>query len=453
MHKEWYGALMEHRDCAIVAPRGHAKTTLVSIAYVLWRIGNNPNLRIKIVTQSDDMAKDILTAVSNIILNEPRYKEVFPNLTPAKHRYWTKEKIYVERTKIGYRDASVEACGVTTSGAGGRTDVLICDDLNDNRNTSTPGLRKNVKDAFYNVWLNTLEPGTGQMVYIGTIWHRDDLTSELIKNPDYHVLFYAIDQDFTPLWPHMWPTEKLKEVARKRGMYAFNRGFRNLPATDADFTFPPEVIKACVDESWRISSIEDFALDRALGLKPPNEADAPAPMRYYTGVDLAIGKTKEAAFSVIFTLGVSELGVKHPVEIKRGRWSSPETARNIIESYERFKPEVVMVETNQYQKALIDWMQELSKIPLQSYYTTVNKHDEDIGINSLVVEMENLMWRFPSVSHDGDCQCSWCSWFREMEDHPHGKFSDCVMAMWLCREAYRISTKQASSGRFSVWTY
>src|SRR3990172_2353954 len=49
-HKVWLEALQEHKKVQIEAFRESAKTEQVSIGYVLWRLGHNPNLRVKIVS-------------------------------------------------------------------------------------------------------------------------------------------------------------------------------------------------------------------------------------------------------------------------------------------------------------------------------------------------------------------------------------------------------------------
>ena len=271
----------------------------------------------------------------------------------------------------------------------------------DPRTCVTVGLRKEVKDRFYNVFLNMLEPDNSQAIYICTMWHIDDLSMELFRNPSWKHLFYAIDDSFTALWPQVWTQEKLIAKFNEVGTYVFNRAYRNMPVSDDELMFRKDWIDRCTDPAyiWRNPSENLEYLRNRCGNN----------LRLYTGVDLAIGHTASAAYSVIFTIAVDGNKIRYPVEIKRGRMNSPEVARAILATYEQLQPDTVLVENNMYQQALIDWLQELSKIPLKPYYTGAQKKDYEIGVSSLSVEFENMQWCLPKVKHREECDCGFCS--------------------------------------------
>ena len=445
MHREWIDAVcnQENTRVQIMAPRCSAKSTVMAIAYPLWRIGRNPNEKIKIICATTDKAKEVVEAISSYILQDKLYHKVFPHVVPAKPRNWTKQKITVKRDIIS-RDATVEALGITCAAAGGRATLLIGDDVVDPSSTVTSGLRKEVKDRFYNVFMNMLEPQGSQVVYICTAWHVDDLSMEIFRNPAWTHLFYAIDENFTPLWPQVWPREKLIEKYKEYGSVVFNRAFRNMPISDDELLFRPEWVERCKDPAykWRSASENLAYLRDRCGNS----------LRLYTGVDLAIGHTAVSAYSVIFTIAVDGNGVRYPVEIKRGRMNSPEVARAVLATYETLQPDMILVENNMYQQALIDWLQELSKAPLKPYYTGAQKKDFEIGIGSLAVEFENMQWCLPQVSHATDCDCGYCAWLEELGQYPLGKYSDTIIAGWLARECFRLLHK-ANIGRFSIWRF
>ena len=609
MHKEWCDALQKFKSVVIAAPRSHGKSSLISIGYTTWRVGLNPNIRIKIVVNKIELGKEILNAITNVLLFNPKYRLVFPHIRPAKTRYWTKERIYVERNKV-LRDPTIEVTSVLATGAGGRSDLLICDDvcydsetevftrwgwkkfknvtkddevatLNpetqelewqrperviwrkhkgvmygyksktidflvtpghqmfayvgkskwqahteekcgelvpiekiflssapvyvprlrdwrgcraggiavpsftwvqcsqrnwykteydgyvgcvtvpkhhvilvkrgssvywcgncDNRLTSTPGLMRKVRNAFYDVWMNTLEPKENQVVVIGTIWAEGDIMTELLANPSFEFRkLYAIDHNFTPLWPQVWTREKLYE-RWKQNPVAFDRGFRNKPVSPVNAIFP----SLEMDPTWKLGTTLDppdiFAL---------KESD-PSVVRYFTGVDLST-KAKSADYSVVFTIGVNRnTRVRWPVDIRRIKASSPDVARVIIEVYEKFSPEVIMVESNAYQHALIDWVSEIRKLPLRAYYTGTQKHGWDVGIRSLRIELDNKLWVIPYWDHSVECDCAWCAWKKEVLSYPWGLHDDTVIAWWLAREAYRLVGEKGGAG-YTVFTW
>ena len=55
MHVEWQEGLSRFDRVLIISPREHGKTTRMLLRMV-WEIGNNPDIRIKLVCQSDDTA-------------------------------------------------------------------------------------------------------------------------------------------------------------------------------------------------------------------------------------------------------------------------------------------------------------------------------------------------------------------------------------------------------------
>lgn len=445
MHLEWIQIVCDpmNERVQIAAPRGFAKSIIMAIAYPLWKIGRNQNEKIKIVCSSDDKAKEIVETISTYILTDIKYKRVFPHVIPSKPRNWTKQKITVQR-KIISRDSTVEAVGITCAAAGGRATLIVADDTVDPRTCTTVGLRKEVKDRFYNVFLNMLEPTNSQVVYICTFWHIDDLSMELFKNLSWKHLFYAIDDSFTSLWPQAWTQEKLIAKFNEVGTYVFNRAYRNMPISDDELMFRKDWIDRCTDPAyvWRNPSENLEYLRSRCGNN----------LRLYTGVDLAIGHTSTSAYSVIFTIAVDGNKIRYPVEIKRGRMSSPEVARAVLATYEQLQPDTILVENNMYQQALIDWLQELSKIPLRAYYTGAQKKDYEIGVSSLSVEFENMQWCLPKVKHKEECDCGFCTWIHELAQYPMAKLSDCVMSSWLARECFRLLHK-ANQGRFSIWGY
>lgn len=125
-HTEWHRFIDTHDVGIILAARGLGKSEQVSVSRVSWEIGKNPNIRIKLVTESDDLAKKILSAVSDTLLYNDKFKEIFPHIEKSKSRGWNTKNITVER-QINHRDPTIEAAGVMSAKTGGRAD-LICYD-------------------------------------------------------------------------------------------------------------------------------------------------------------------------------------------------------------------------------------------------------------------------------------------------------------------------------------
>jgi len=411
--------------CGILAPWRHGKTEQIAIARTLQFLGENPNNRIQIVTNTDANSVSRVDSISRYIEHDEDYHEVYPNIAPGEKESWSKHKLIVQReTKI--KDGSVEAWGITTSGTGSGCDYLIVDDPVDLRNAIlNPAMRKTVKDSFYNVWSTRLEPN-GFMIYIATIWHEDDLTSELLKNPEYYFLVMKISQDFSciecespfkgkytiPLWDK-WPKEKLIARHNEIGSRAFNRGYRQEALSDEDRTF--NYYLNIFKKGIKISDVVRRDWPRVGGMDPFGQ------------------------WVVIFTLALSPEGRRYPVEIRRGKWDPKVAVMELIDSYRMHKHQIICVENNAAQSAIRQWALEKGSagMPLVPFTTGSQKAHPELGLPGMNVEFENGSWVVADPEHGLDCQCAWCIWKMELRTHPVSTTADTVMASWLAREAAR----------------
>lgn len=413
----------------------------ITVGRTLYEIGKNTDVRIKIVAQSDDMAWAKLGLVQEYIEKNERYHEVFPNVRPALRGEWSKSKLFVERSVFS-KDPSIEAKGILSAATGGRVDIIIFDDPVDFRNAiENPAMRPKVKQAFRSVWMNLLPASGGKAIYICTVWHEDDLTHELKREKQWHMKEWNIGENFEPVWPARWGVVQLKSRYIDIGPREFDRGFRNRAMTDKEATFPSRM----VDEQVKM-----------IGVSP---GDVNKKWPAFTGVDLAIGKKDDAAFNVVFTLRFDvETMTKWVIDIRRGKWTSPETANEILDAWRTHDSQIIEVENNVYQEAIIQWMQANDDypngLPLEGFTTGKQKADMLIGLPGMSAEMANDGWKVPMgpTEHHATCGCNFCEFLRELKAHPVGKFSDTIMAGWMASNAARkvsatkVSTEQISGG-------
>ena len=188
---------------AILAPYAHAKTSVVTVARTAFEIGQNLNLRAKVICQNDSKAMERVMGISTLI-SSPRYKLLFPNVREvskesARDRKqiarWTQHELFVQRPGFAI-DPTVQAAGVLTAGAGGRSDLNVYDDVVDQKNAiDEPALRDKVANNIDHVWMGRLEPA-GRVAFIGTCYHGDDYTHRILKRPSWCVLKQWISEDF-----------------------------------------------------------------------------------------------------------------------------------------------------------------------------------------------------------------------------------------------------------------
>lgn len=200
----------------ILMPRGHLKSTVASVGYVLWRIYRNPNIRIVVGTNVKDLAWSFIREL-RAYLEDDYLKEKIWNARPHvsgplipeldrsgrrktgdntesvdKKVIWSATAIQVVRDKK-MKEPTVQATSVGSRLTGGHFDLLILDDIVDFRNTASPDLIKRVFEWAQDLEsvldprrvekVGDLEDAVGdQVVVLGTRYDRQDFYAYLLEN-------------------------------------------------------------------------------------------------------------------------------------------------------------------------------------------------------------------------------------------------------------------------------
>src|SRR5262245_1723629 len=114
VHRDLQAFLGEHRRALVELPRDHGKSVQDCLR-LLWELGRDPALRVKVVCASDALAAERSRFLRDAVATNPRLHLVFPHLRPA--RPWTAARFSVERPAeaIG---PSVAALGVGAASTG-----------------------------------------------------------------------------------------------------------------------------------------------------------------------------------------------------------------------------------------------------------------------------------------------------------------------------------------------
>lgn len=172
---EFHARMIAHwlntRHGMVLAPRGGGKSLICDVAYCLWKIVNDPNIRICIASKSGPQAKSFLFLIKQHMENNPNFRAVFGDLVGET---WNEDEIVVNtRTKI-LKEPTIVAKSVGAGMPGFHFDMIIADDLCDLENTATELQRQKMQDWFYVVLEPTLEP-TGEFRVIGTRYNAADI--------------------------------------------------------------------------------------------------------------------------------------------------------------------------------------------------------------------------------------------------------------------------------------
>jgi len=146
----------------IVMPRGSFKSSVGTIAYSIWLLIRDPNVRILIDSEVYKNSKNFLREIKNIIKSE-KFKQVFGDWEGA---IWTEGEIVVSKRTKNLKEGSIVCGGVETVKVGAHFDVIIHDDMNSGNNSETVEMQEKVL-RHYRMNFAILDPG-GIMVVTGT---------------------------------------------------------------------------------------------------------------------------------------------------------------------------------------------------------------------------------------------------------------------------------------------
>jgi hypothetical protein len=147
----------------IQAFRGVGKTFLTA-AYVVWKLWNNPDLKIMIVSANEAFANEIASFIKQIIDHDAG-DELWAELR-AKPGQRQSTLVFDVGPAKADKSPSVKAVGITGQLTGSRADIVISDDVEVPKNSETETMREKLvsKTAEYAA---ILKPD-GEIIYLGT---------------------------------------------------------------------------------------------------------------------------------------------------------------------------------------------------------------------------------------------------------------------------------------------
>ena len=403
-------------------PPNHAKSITITVDYVTWQVVRNPNFRVLIVSQTQQLAADFLYAIKQR-LTHPMYEDLQSAYAAgvgfnSKSASWqaTRVTFGTELRESSEKDPNIEAIGIGGQIYGKRADMIIVDDAVTLKNANE--FEKQIRWLTQDV-RSRLNP-TGKLVVIGTRVAAVDLYREL-RNEDrypggqvpwkYLAMPALLSTDNDPdKWETLWPASdapfdgQLETDKNEDGLYPRWNG-RNLynerQAMDAstwalvyqqqdisdDAIFDPVCVRGSIDGM------------RKAGRLVPGNPGHPRDVNGFSficGLDPAmVGDTAVVCYAVDRT--THKRYIVDAIKITR---PTPAAIRQLIFDWTSlYQPSEWIVEKNAFQSFLTQdegIRQNLASrgVLLREHHTGTNKWDSGFGVAS----MSTL---FGTKQHDG----------------------------------------------------
>lgn len=324
-------------------PRGHFKSTLLTVSETIQAIINNPNETILIVNAVLGNSVSFLREIKSHFLGNERFRYLFPEFVPNKASEEGTTDAFTTPARIDkwIREATVEIAGIDKSVVSRHYSRIIFDDVINNINVSTKEQREKVINS-YKEYLSLLNPG-GVIRVIGTRWHYYDLYGYLAeeikaeRRANLEPLFKMFvtkawtDQDQTiPAFPERFNRKYLDTLKAKQGSYIFSCQYMNDPQPEEDKVFSRNDIRLA-KEPIRAQEHELF---------------------YFCATDPSVSESDSSDPSVILTVAVNSNKQIFIVDIKR-EWINPDTfIDRVLLTNDKYAPLSFGVEVTAFQKTL-----------------------------------------------------------------------------------------------------
>lgn len=230
----------ESKSKLILMPRYSFKSSIVTIAYALWRLGRNPDMRILIYSDSATKAQAFLQGIKNLIMGQSEkstFSKCFPNWQTDPHSgKWNESQIIISERKESQVEPSVDTGGIETTKVGMHYDLIIFDDIVSDLNTTTKAQMDKTYEC-YAKSLSLLKPG-GDVIITGTRWNYGDAYGRIIAEGSFSTFIKRAEVNGNYPFSSIGLTEEfLADKKKQQGSYQYNCLYNNSPVDDSTALF------------------------------------------------------------------------------------------------------------------------------------------------------------------------------------------------------------------------
>lgn len=401
---------------------------VLSRAYSIWNLKYNDFVEECLILGSDTpSAIDNMDKLKAIMLANPNFSHLVP--TDRKH-FNTRAEMKLTNGK------TLKAKGFFSPLRGRHPQLIICDDILNEKNSSSESQRAKTRRYFFEVVYPMRDKGSRakralgykpQIVMVGTAQDREDLYHELMSNPAFMgILQSAIVNNDTKevLWPERYSYDDLMKIKDTIGSLSFAKEYCNEPIMDETSMFPPGLFKPMFD--YDLSYVTEYS-----GSNP-----------IFSGTDFSIPGDNQGDFTVHVVGEKTTGGAIKMLSIWRAQ---PATMKEQVERIEiasaNFGLTLGYVEANMFQKIYAEYFKNYTSLPIKGNVVTASgKNSYSAGVLSFRPLFENQKFIFPyKTPYDREITDMVVREFSGLvrKDGKLGNFrfhDDIVMALWhmLC---------------------
>lgn len=364
-HREvWELCCSPHKYVAIAAPRGHAKSSAVTLGYGLSTLLFRERKFMLLVSDTEAQSALFLGAFKQALQENKDLIDLFDLKLSEKGQVQffkdTENDIIVEfndghKFRIIAKGSEQKLRGLIWNGS--RPDIIIGDDMENDELVLNKERREKMKRWFKGALLPCLSD-RGIVRIVGTILHMDALLENLMPRENdkktvteglkqystqrtmwKSVKYRAHNEDFSEL---LWPQKKSKEMFQMLYEEAVRDGTTDI--------YSQEYLNYPLDMATTYFKKADFL--------PITKEDERSKLLYYVTADLAISQEERADYSVFLVAGVDENKVIHVKNVIRERLDGREIVDTLLTLQKLYDPVAVGIEDMQVSKSIGPFLRE-----------------------------------------------------------------------------------------------
>ena len=434
-HGEVYKALGSDSEkrVLIAAPRGTAKSTTTSLVFPLWKVAFKPStedLFIVIISESQAQSINFLSRIKYHLTHSKNFIQMFGDFGPSTAKRWTNTDVVLSN------GARIIAVGTGQRVRGfiegdTRPNLIIVDDYESELNAATPEARAKNKKWITEAVIPSLSDD-GKIVMIGTVISEDCFLYWAKDSDAWKVLWYAIqNEDGSSLWPERFPKERIKQIKQEfesiGNINGFYQEYMNIAQSPDNAPFKPEWMKT---HTWEYERIEG----QPCLVQQAGEDKLVKPVELYCGVDPASSLSARADYFVISVIAIDFEDNKYVVDFIRGKFPPSQQPDLIVDTYKKYRPRRMKIETTGYQEALRDatkklMLQNKLYIPgLEKGVKPRNRKSERLFSLVPMFAKGQFYWRPQDIEGQ-----------QEFLSYPKGKHDDIMDSIWTALDKAKPS--------------
>lgn len=432
-HRDWWElCCSEDKFVAFCAPRGHSKSTTITITYTLAEVLFRQSRFVVIVADTESQAALFLGQIKQILYSSTQIHNLFGltmNERGVEFEKDTETDIICKfndasKFRIIVKGAEQKLRGLLWSGQ--RPDLIVIDDILNEELVANKDRRDKLRRWIYGS-LIPCRSEKGKIRWVGTPMNLDDPLESLMPRENAKdtivedlkiwspkkkgmwkaVKYRAHNSDFSKL---LWPERKTKEFFQELKMDFAEQGIPEVYAC--------EILCNPVDDSIRYFRKGDFLV--------MTEEDRKKHKTYYITADLAISEKERADYTAIVVGGLDSNGQLHIVNCIRERLSGDEIVTTLLALQKIYNPLAVGIEDTQISKAIGPYLnREMAETGTYMNVLMLKPHRQDKiqRARSIQARMRAQMVKFDKNAD------WWLAFEDECMSFPRAKHDDVVDAL------------------------